>query len=83
MSVIVRKPNNEILLVCKGADSVIMERLYPGQDLLKQTNSYLDSFAKTGLRTLLIASKKISEQDYREWSRKYAEALTSTQGKEK
>jgi magnesium-transporting ATPase (P-type) len=61
MSVIVRTPNNEILLVCKGADSVIMDRLYPGQVLLEQTNSYLDQFAKTGLRTLLIATKTISE----------------------
>jgi phospholipid-translocating ATPase len=42
MSVIVRTPQNEILLICKGADSVIEKRLYPGQDLLETTKSYLD-----------------------------------------
>jgi magnesium-transporting ATPase (P-type) len=55
-----------------------MDRLYKGQNLIDQTNSYLNSFAKKGLRTLLIATKKIKEQDYREWSVKYAKAMTST-----
>lgn len=27
MSVIVRDPNNKLLLMCKGADSVIIERM--------------------------------------------------------
>jgi phospholipid-translocating ATPase len=74
MSVIVRTPRNEILLVCKGADSVIEKRLYPGQEILAPSKSYLDEFAKTGLRTLLIATKKISEESYVEWAKRYAEA---------
>jgi magnesium-transporting ATPase (P-type) len=30
MSVIVRKPDGKILIVCKGADSIIEKRLRPG-----------------------------------------------------
>jgi len=42
----------------------------------------LDDFAKTGLRTLLIASKEISEDEYHEWQMKYLKAATS-ENKEK
>jgi magnesium-transporting ATPase (P-type) len=64
MSVIVRTPKNEILIICKGADNVIIDRLYPGQDLVGPTNEYLDEFAKTGLRTLLIATRKLDVAFY-------------------
>ena len=32
MSVIVRTPDDRIMLVCKGADSIINARLIPGQE---------------------------------------------------
>ena len=34
MSVIVRTPDNRIMIVCKGADSIIESRLRPGQTTL-------------------------------------------------
>lgn len=37
MSVIVRTPENEILVICKGADSIIEKRLRPGQETLDKT----------------------------------------------
>jgi magnesium-transporting ATPase (P-type) len=46
MTIIVRRPNNEVLVICKGADSIIEKRLHPNQTILEQTNSYLNSFAK-------------------------------------
>ena len=65
MTVIVRTPENKILVICKGADSIIEKRLKPGQEeILTKTKSYLDEFALTGLRTLLIAQKEISEDEY-------------------
>jgi magnesium-transporting ATPase (P-type) len=67
MSVIVRTPENKILIVCKGADNVIIDRLYPGQDLVAPTNKYLDEFAKTGLRTLLIATRELDAKFYDQW----------------
>ena len=55
MSVILRTPENKILVICKGADSIVEKRLKPGQKALAKTKEFLDQFALTGLRTLLIA----------------------------
>ena len=71
MTVIVRTPENKILVITKGADSIIEKRLKPNSRFLKQTQGYLDAYAKEGLRTLLIASKEMNEQDYKEWNKKY------------
>ena len=71
MTVVVRTPENKILVICKGADSIIEKRLKAGQTHLKKTQDFLDAYAKEGLRTLLIASKEISEQEYSEWSKLY------------
>jgi magnesium-transporting ATPase (P-type) len=38
MSVIVRTPDNRIMIVCKGADSIINARLAPGQESAVETN---------------------------------------------
>lgn len=61
MSVIVRSPEGKIFVICKGADSIIEKRLAPNQKYLSTTKDYLDDFAQTGLRTLLIASKEITQ----------------------
>ena len=37
----------------------------------------MDNYAKEGLRTLLIASKEVDEQEYQQWSKKYNTAATS------
>ncbi|KAI9199832.1 uncharacterized protein BJ171DRAFT_462045 [Polychytrium aggregatum] len=72
MSVIVRTPENEIVLHCKGADSVIYERLAPGQMFLKEeTSTHLEWFAEAGLRTLCIGTSKISEDMYEKWRQEY------------
>ena len=55
MTVILRTPENKILAITKGADSIIEKRLKPGQKALVKTKEFLDEFALTGLRTLLIA----------------------------
>ena len=48
------------LLLSKGADNVIFERLAGGQDVLKQeTESHLSEFANGGLRTLTLAYRPI------------------------
>lgn len=67
MTVVLRTPENKILVICKGADSIIEKRLKSGQKLLRTTQGYLDAYAKTGLRTLLIASKTLSEETYQAW----------------
>jgi phospholipid-transporting ATPase len=81
MSVIVKFPDDKIKILCKGADSVIFARL-KNKDNVDGTNKYLSDYAKEGLRTLLLAEKEISEQDYEAWSEKYNEAALSLQNRE-
>ena len=46
MSVIVRTPDNRIVCMTKGADSIIIPRLAKGQDkLISQTQKYLTEYA--------------------------------------
>jgi magnesium-transporting ATPase (P-type) len=69
MTVIVRTPDNRVMVVCKGADSIIEKRLRPGQALLKTTNQYLEDYANQGLRTLLICYKYVTDEFYQDWSK--------------
>ncbi|NXK70268.1 AT8B3 ATPase, partial [Sylvietta virens] len=74
MSVLVRDPQGSIRLYTKGADSVILERLRrrgPGESL---TERALDRFAEETLRTLCVASREVSEAEFRAWSRRHREA---------
>ena len=79
MSVIVRNPQGKIVLYCKGADSVIYERLAEDQDpaLKDQTAKDMETFANGGLRTLCIAYRYLEEQEYFEWSAIYDAATNS------
>ncbi|KAI5645123.1 cation transport ATPase (P-type) domain-containing protein [Phthorimaea operculella] len=67
MSVIVRTPSGQIKLYCKGADTVIYQRLAGGSNNAKYaaaTLAHLEAFATEGLRTLVFASADISEEAY-------------------
>ena len=60
MSVIVRNPSGRLVLYCKGADSVIYERLADGQDMARdRTREDMEVFANGGLRTLCIAFRYV------------------------
>ena len=50
MSVIIKRPEGEILLICKGADSVILERLQTDTDPIieEKTRTHLEDFANNG-----------------------------------
>ncbi|KAI8922887.1 hypothetical protein BC831DRAFT_58074 [Entophlyctis helioformis] len=78
MSVIVRRDSGDILLMTKGADSVIYKRLAPGQDDLKAvTLGHLAEFATEGLRTLCLAQRVIPLEEYTEWVALYNKAALS------
>ena len=62
------------MLLCKGADSIIEKRLKKPCADLEKTQEFLDSFAETGLRTLLIAGKELSQQQYNQFKAKYLKA---------
>ncbi|KFP15666.1 putative phospholipid-transporting ATPase ID, partial [Egretta garzetta] len=70
MSVIVRSPEGKIRLYCKGADTILLERLYPiNQDLTNVTTDHLNEYAGEGLRTLVLAYKDLEESYYEDWVR--------------
>jgi phospholipid-translocating ATPase len=84
MSVIVRAPDGRIILYCKGADSVIYQRLLPGVDpaLEEKTTKDMDSFANGGLRTLCIAYRVLTEEHFLTWSRTYDAAFAATENRD-
>lgn len=79
MSSIVRMSDGRIFLFCKGADSVIYSRLKRGEQaqLRKSTAEHLEMFAREGLRTLCIAQKEISEEEYQAWNKDHDLAITA------
>ncbi|XP_073440919.1 phospholipid-transporting ATPase IC-like [Dendrobates tinctorius] len=77
MSVIVREPSGNIRLYCKGADTVIYERLHPDNPIKDTTQEALDTFANETLRTLCLCYKDISPEEYVRWNKKYQEASVS------
>ena len=74
--------SNEIVVMCKGADSVLLPLVRNQSDpktkqLIDQTVTNMNTFAKEGLRTLLIVEKTMSEVDYRNWNTLFTEAVNS------
>ncbi|CAO3582705.1 unnamed protein product [Absidia cylindrospora] len=83
MSVIMRGEDGRTVLICKGADSVIYERLdvdnvtNEQQQMRDDTLKDLGKFANEGLRTLCIASRVLDESVYQDWAVRYKEASNS------
>jgi phospholipid-translocating ATPase len=84
MSVIVRNPQGRIVLYCKGADSVIYERLATNHDpfLKEKTSEDMESFANGGLRTLCVAYRYLNETEYMEWARLYDAATSAVEDRD-
>ncbi|KAM3163291.1 Phospholipid-transporting ATPase [Lachancea thermotolerans] len=78
MSGIFRMPDGQIKLFCKGADTVILERLSEsGNPYVEATLRHLEDYAAEGLRTLCLATRTIPESEYSEWKAIYDEASTT------
>ena len=84
MSAIIRMPDGKIVLLCKGADSIIYSRLKRGEqaELRKTTAEHLEMFAREGLRTLCIAMREIGEEEYQKWNIEHDLAAASVQDRE-
>ncbi|ORY91437.1 hypothetical protein BCR43DRAFT_479794 [Syncephalastrum racemosum] len=80
MSVIVRRPQpwNDIVLYCKGADNVIMERLAPSQEaVIRQTQHDIDQYSNDGLRTLMLGYRTLDPETYEKWNAELEAASTA------
>lgn len=84
MSAIIRMPDGQIKLFCKGADSMIYSRLQKGlqQPLRKATADHLEVFAREGLRTLCIAERDLAEEEYQAWSTDHDMAAQALQDRD-
>uniref|UniRef100_A0A8C1PH37 Phospholipid-transporting ATPase n=1 Tax=Cyprinus carpio TaxID=7962 RepID=A0A8C1PH37_CYPCA len=79
MSVIVRNPEGRIRLYCKGADTVLFERLHScNHELMNVTSDHLNEYAGDGLRTLAVAYRDLSEEQWEEWSEHFRGADKAT-----
>ena len=97
MSTVVRMPNGKIKVYTKGADTVILERLSKNQPYTDKTLAHLEvccstllqlcwlisgkNYATDGLRTLCLASRDISEEEYKQWSVIYNQAASTINGR--
>ncbi|XP_051829747.1 probable phospholipid-transporting ATPase IM [Antechinus flavipes] len=75
MSVIVRNPEGQIKLYCKGADTILFEKLHSSnEELMTVTSDHLSEFGGEGLRTLAIAYRNLNEEYFKEWFKLLEEA---------
>ncbi|KAM3600345.1 uncharacterized protein V6R79_021779 [Siganus canaliculatus] len=83
MSVIVRSPDGKMTLFCKGADTIIFERLHPdSEELMKRTTKHLNEYAGDGLRTLALAYKHLDEDYMEDWKKRHHQASTALDGRD-
>ncbi|KAF7827882.1 putative phospholipid-transporting ATPase 9 [Senna tora] len=78
MSVIVKDEEGKIFLFCKGADSVMFDRLAKnGREFEEKTLEHVQEYADAGLRTLILAYRKLDEEEYKEFNERFSEAKNS------
>eukprot|EP00043_Microstomoeca_roanoka_P010350 m.98307 g.98307 ORF g.98307 m.98307 type:complete len:1161 (+) comp14866_c0_seq1:223-3705(+) len=73
MSVVVRLPDGTLRLLCKGADSAIINVLGAVSDdaILAETTLHLDEFARAGLRTLCYAYRDLDPAYFEDWDQRF------------
>jgi len=76
MSVIVRCPDNKIRLFVKGADSVLRDKVTQNKEMIAVNEQHMMTFAKEGLRTLLIAYREVEEKEYEIWNREFLDVVS-------
>jgi magnesium-transporting ATPase (P-type) len=79
MSVIIRLPAGPPLLLCKGADVALLPRLSPSPsdnppELMQEVNAQLYAYSTLGLRTLVVAGRTLTEDEYATWAAEYRAA---------
>ena len=80
MSTIFRCPDGKVRIYCKGADTVILERLAKDNLTVDLTMRHLEDYATEGLRTLCLAMREVPDQEYQEWRQIFDKAATTVGG---
>uniref|UniRef100_A0A667IDL3 Phospholipid-transporting ATPase n=1 Tax=Lynx canadensis TaxID=61383 RepID=A0A667IDL3_LYNCA len=85
MSIVVRTPEDRVMLFCKGADTILCQLLHPSCRFLRDvTMEHLDvsDFAIEGLRTLMVAYRELDNSFFQAWSKKHSEVCLSLENRE-
>uniref|UniRef100_A0A336LPY0 Phospholipid-transporting ATPase n=1 Tax=Culicoides sonorensis TaxID=179676 RepID=A0A336LPY0_CULSO len=71
MSVVVQDKNRQLWLYSKGAESHVLPLCNgtKNKNLIQVTQTHVDDFAKEGLRTLAVARKKLSKEEYQQFNK--------------
>ncbi|XP_048361178.1 phospholipid-transporting ATPase IF isoform X3 [Sphaerodactylus townsendi] len=80
MSVIVENSSGDKLLFTKGAESAVLP--YSTRGEIEKTRIHVDEFALKGLRTLCVAYRKFTPEEYKEVDQRLHEAKTALQQRE-
>lgn len=65
MSTIVRDSKGQIWLLTKGAESHVLPLCQAtSKTLVATTQSHINDYARVGLRTLAVARRKMTEEEY-------------------
>lgn len=80
MSTIFRCPDGKIRIYCKGADTVILERLSKENPVVDVTLQHLEDYATEGLRTLCLAMREVPDAEFQEWQQIFNKAATTVGG---
>ncbi|XP_061572115.1 phospholipid-transporting ATPase IH isoform X3 [Cololabis saira] len=81
MSVIVRARNGEVYLFCKGADSSIFPRVISGK--VDEVKARVEHNAVEGLRTLCVAYRPLSTEQYEQVCHQLSMAKLALQDRDK
>lgn len=73
-----------LILYCKGADSIIEKRLSPSLNpkIKADTWQNLEDYGRIGLRTLVLGERKVEREYFNQWRKRYQEAITSLDERE-
>ncbi|XP_052218556.1 phospholipid-transporting ATPase IF-like isoform X1 [Dreissena polymorpha] len=77
MSVIVQNENDEVYLLCKGAESSMLNRAVQGD--VSTTLAHVNKYAVLGLRTLVIGLRRLSKEEFSHFDTLLDTARTSLQ----
>ncbi|CAN6201311.1 unnamed protein product [Urochloa humidicola] len=78
MTVILKDEDDQILLFCKGADSIIFDRLAKNGRMYEvDTTRHLNDYGEAGLRTLALSYRVLEEAEYSSWNAEFLKAKTS------
>ncbi|EZA53782.1 hypothetical protein DMN91_011800 [Ooceraea biroi] len=87
MSVLLRHPHTgEIVLYSKGADTTMLPSLSPSDEntvAVTSIRQHLQSYARQGLRTLVMARRTLTPQEYETWRQSHNEAELATENRER